>query len=463
MENPDQMRFLTAQNLILLNSVGASQQNSTNTSDAEMNFEIKNPAKKQKLSPNPNFNSGNLNSGSFNSAGSNYNSSPASPSESNHKLAPFIHKMELLIKNNENVFWSEDGKFMVIDGIRSDQFSTELERVGLSNKHESFIRQMNTYGFRKEEYHPSDNNTRIKFPNQVFAYFNKYFTRDFKDLQAVHSTGKRKPIQQERETVTQLQKHTNSQSALIESMKNELKHEKLKGQALQGFVSQLANDSRVCDNVQNEIYRFLATVLQSGNGNENDNGNNNGNSGNFINSRISAQITSNFTPPMSISPQTFPASQNINQNLNRNLNQNLNQNLNLAQNLSQNFTQNLPTQNHPQIIITQNSARNIPQQNVATLLPSPSNNLQNLQALQNLQIQNLQLLNHPLNISIFETSMQPQKVQSTEENQNIQVTENLTPQTLQQLQLLNFLAQQQQQQHQLRQTSLWRSGSRESA
>ena len=450
------MRFLTAQNLILLNSVGASQQNSTNTSDAEMNFEInENPAKKQKLSPNPNFNSGNLNSGnlnsgSFNSAASNYNSSPASPSESNHKLAPFIHKMELLIKNNENVFWSEDGKFMVIDGIRSDQFSTELERVGLSNKHESFIRQMNTYGFRKEEYHPSDNNTRIKFPNQVFAYFNKYFTRDFKDLQAVHSTGKRKPIQQERETVTQLQKHTNSQSALIESLKNELKHEKLKGQALQGFVSQLANDNRVCDNVQNEIYRFLATVLQSGNSSGNDNGNNNGNSGHFINPRISAQITSNFTPPISISPQNFPVSQNVNQNLCQNLNQNLNENL--AQNFSQNFSRNLSTQNHPQIIITQDSARNISQQNVTTLLPpSSSNNLQNLQALQNLQIQNLQLLNHPLNISIPETSMQPQKVQSTEENQNIQVTENLTPQTLQQLQLLNLLAQQQQQ---FRQTSL---------
>lgn len=44
-------------NLQLLNSVGTSQQNSTNTSDAEMNFEISenlnhNPAKKQKLNIN---------------------------------------------------------------------------------------------------------------------------------------------------------------------------------------------------------------------------------------------------------------------------------------------------------------------------------------------------------------------------------------------------------------------------
>jgi len=444
---PEKISYLAStlsQNLILLNSVGTSQQNSTNTSDAEMNFEInENPAKKQKLSPNPNFNSanlnsGNLNSGSFNSAASNYNSSPASPSEANPKLAPFIHKMELLIKNNENVFWSEDGKFMVIDGIRSDQFSSELERVGLSNKHESFIRQMNTYGFRKEEYHPADNNNRIKFPNQVFAYYNKYFTRDFKDLQAVHSTGKRKPIQQERETVSQLQKHTSSQSAVIAGLKNELKHEKLRGQALQGFASKLANDNRVSNDVQNEIYRFLATVLQ--------NGNNVNQGGLMVNPQVSAQVSS-FNPPMSTSPQNFQVTQNVNRNLNQNLNQNL------AQSLSQNFTQNL-AQNHPQIMnLNQNSTRNIPQN--ITLLPS--NNLQNLQAIQNLQIQNMMM--NPLNISIPEvTSMQPQKVQSTEETQNIQVTENLTPQTLQQLHLLNLL---QQQRH--RQTNLWHFGSGGSA
>merc|ERR1712178_602757 len=170
--------------------------------------------------------------------------SPSSPNDNIPKLAPFIHKMELLIKNDENVFWSEDGRYMVIDGIRSDQFSAELDRVGLSNKHESFIRQMNTYGFRKEEYHPTENKRRIKYPNQVFAYYNKNFTRDFKDLHAVYSTGKRKPIQQERETVSQLQKHTTNQSSIINSLRNELENEKLKSQNLQKFLTDLAQDNR---------------------------------------------------------------------------------------------------------------------------------------------------------------------------------------------------------------------------
>lgn len=343
----------------LLNSVGTSQQNSANTSDAEMNFEISennnnsNPAKKQKMnssSPDP------------------YTSSPNSTrSESTApKLAPFIHKMELLIKNNENVFWSEDGKFMVIDGIRSDDFSLELERVGLSNKHESFIRQMNTYGFRKEEYHPSENKQRIKYPNQVFAYFNKNFTRDFKDLHAVHSTGKRKPIQQERETVSQLQKHTTTQNSVINNLRTELENEKMKSQNLQNFVSKIASDKRVDSSVQNEIYRFLASMLQNSN-------------------------YSDITPPMSVSPQV---PQNLAQTLN---NQNLQQ--------QQNFQ--------------------IQQQNMETL-----QNLQLQSRIQNLQNQllgnnNIHLLNQPLNISIPDSvSMQPQTVQSTEENQNIQVTEN---------------------------------------
>jgi len=371
-------------NLNLLNSVGTSQQNSANTSDAEMNFEISennncNPAKKQKMSVSPNS----------------YTSSPNSTqSESAPKLAPFIHKMELLIKNDENVFWSEDGKFMVIDGIRSDDFSLELERVGLSNKHESFIRQMNTYGFRKEEYHPSENKLRIKYPNQVFAYYNKNFTRDFKDLHAVHSTGKRKPIQQERETVSQLQKHTTSQNALINNLRNELENEKMKSQNLQNFVSKIASDSRVESSVQNDIYRFLASMLQNSSSET---------------SGISKQITANFSPPTSVSPQ-----------------------------MPQNLAQTLTNQNNLQ----QQQNFQIQQQNIETLQNLHLQNqiqaqLQNLQNLGN----NIHLLNHPLNISIPDSSvsMQPQTVQSTEENQNIQVTENLTPQ----IQHLLFLASQQ--------------------
>merc|ERR1712178_234612 len=227
--------------------------------------------------------------------------SPSSPNDNIPKLAPFIHKMELLIKNDENVFWSEDGRYMVIDGIRSDQFSAELDRVGLSNKHESFIRQMNTYGFRKEEYHPVENKNRIKYPNQVFAYFNKNFTRDFKDLHAVHSTGKRKPIQQERETVSQLQKHTTTQNSVINNLRTELENEKLKSQNLQNFVSKIASDNRVESSLQNDIYRFLASMLQSQN----------------------SEITPNLTPPMSVSPQI--QQNTLAQTLN---NQNINQHQN---------------------------------------------------------------------------------------------------------------------------------------
>ena len=340
----------------LLNSVGTSQQNSANTSDAEMNFEISennNPAKKQKLSSSPNS----------------YTSSPNStPSESAPKLAPFIHKMELLIKNNQNVFWSEDGKFMVIDGIRSDDFSSELEKVGLSNKHESFIRQMNTYGFRKEEYHPVENKNRIKYPNQVFAYFNKNFTRDFKDLHAVHSTGKRKPIQQERETVSQLQKQTTNQHSLIKNLESQIANERMRSQKLQDLVLQIAGDSRVDSSLQNEIYRILAQ-----------NSNN-------------SEITPNFTPPMSVSPQ-------------------------IPQNLAQTLTnQNLQEQHNFQVQHQNQALHNLH-------LQTQIQNLVNNQLLGN------NLLNQPLNISIPDSSvsMQPQRVQSTEENQNIQVTENNIP------------------------------------
>jgi len=264
---------------------------------------------------------------------------------------------------------------MVIDGIRSDQFSAELDRVGLSNKHESFIRQMNTYGFRKEEYHPTTNKNRIKFPGQVFAYFNKNLTRDYKDLQAVHATGKRKPIQQERETVSQLQKHTNSQNVMINSLKTELEQEKIKTQALQKFLTNLAQDNRVSNSVQNDVFKFLAIT-----------GINALNSNQFLTN--STQITPDYTP-VSLA----------------------------AQNLVQNPVQNI-VQNPVQI---QNSVQ-IPQVNQQVLFPTQS-----------------------LNITIPDqthSSMFPQKMAPTDENQNIQVTEMTQQSSMEKL--LFLIAQQQQ-------------------
>merc|ERR1719219_2362554 len=102
-------------------------------------------------------------------------------------------------------------------------------------------------------------------------------------------------------------------------------------------------------------------------------------------------------------------------------------------------------QNLAQTLTNQN---NLQQQQNFQIQHQNMENLQNLHLQAQLQNQlqnlgnNIHLLNHPLNISIPDStlSMQPQTVQSTEENQNIQVTENLTPQMYQQL---LFLASQQ--------------------
>merc|ERR1719245_778306 len=157
----------------------------------------------------------------------------------------------------------------------------------------------------------------------------------------------------------------------------------MKSQNLQNFVSKIASDSRVESSVQNDIYRFLASMLQNSSSET---------------SGISKQITANFSPPTSVSPQ-----------------------------MPQNLAQTLTNQNNLQ----QQQNFQIQQQNIETLQNLHLQNqiqaqLQNLQNLGN----NIHLLNHPLNISIPDSSvsMQPQTVQSTEENQNIQVTENLTPQ-----------------------------------
>lgn len=180
------------------------------------------------------------------------------------KLAPFIHKLEHLLRNNRNVFWSEDGRYLVIDGIRSVEFSQELADVQLSNKHESFIRQMNTYGFRKEEYTPTPNAlTRpIRYPAQLFAYFNPNFTRDFKDYTAVHNKGKRKPIQQERETVSALKIEVQAQRNELNKLHLKLVDEQAINRRQTEFLTQIATSIGSTSQgavVANMIYKFLAT------------------------------------------------------------------------------------------------------------------------------------------------------------------------------------------------------------
>jgi len=176
------------------------------------------------------------------------------------KLAPFIHKLEHLLRNNRNVFWSEDGKFLVIDGIRSAEFSQELSDVQLSNKHESFIRQMNTYGFRKEEYTPSSELTRpIRYPSQLFAYYNPNFTQNVKNLTAVHNKGKRKPIQQERETVNQLKGDVLERDTALNQLAIKLAKEQEKTKRQQEFMTQIATSIGMPAFQSNLIYKFLAT------------------------------------------------------------------------------------------------------------------------------------------------------------------------------------------------------------
>lgn len=185
------------------------------------------------------------------------------------KLAPFIHKLEHLLRNNRNVFWSEDGKYLVIDGIRSVEFSQELADVQLSNKHESFIRQMNTYGFRKEEYTPTATLGReIKYPTQLFAYFNPNFTEDHRNYEAVHNKGKRKPIQQERETVSQLKLQVQAQQEDLNQLAVKLANEQQINRRQQEFMTQIAASIGTVANgagFANIIYKFLATETKTQN------------------------------------------------------------------------------------------------------------------------------------------------------------------------------------------------------
>lgn len=89
----------------------------------------------------------------------------------------------------------------MVNGIRTLDFTQELGGIGLSNKPESFIRQLNTYGFRKMQ-EPLDTSLVNKLnysTDQVSVYHNQYFTRHFKNINEIHAIGKRKPVNTDRD------------------------------------------------------------------------------------------------------------------------------------------------------------------------------------------------------------------------------------------------------------------------
>jgi len=117
------------------------------------------------------------------------------------KQIPFISKLERLLEQGKHICWSECGQNIVVNGIRTLDFTQELGGIGLSNKPESFIRQLNTYGFRKMQ-EPLDTSLMNKLnysTDQVSVYHNQYFTRHFKNINEIHAIGKRKPVNTDRD------------------------------------------------------------------------------------------------------------------------------------------------------------------------------------------------------------------------------------------------------------------------
>merc|ERR1712110_192813 len=124
------------------------------------------------------------------------------------RTIPFINKLERLLLAQKHICWSEDGQNIVVQGIRTEQFTKELGEIGLSNKPESFIRQLNTYGFRKIQ-EPLDNTlvSRLNLTaDQLSIYHNPHFTRHDKNLNEIHAIGKRKPVNNDREALAIAQK-----------------------------------------------------------------------------------------------------------------------------------------------------------------------------------------------------------------------------------------------------------------
>jgi len=145
-------------------------------------------------------------------------SNPSSPSSSASRLSPYsiksptkqiplITKLERLLEQAQHICWSECGQNIVVNGIRTIDFTQELGGIGLSNKPESFIRQLNTYGFRKLQ-EPLDASLMHKLNysvDQVSVYHNQYFTRHHKDISEIHAIGKRKPVNNDREELHKAQ------------------------------------------------------------------------------------------------------------------------------------------------------------------------------------------------------------------------------------------------------------------
>lgn len=106
------------------------------------------------------------------------------------KKTSFICKLESMLENEPQFFnWSPNGKAIVIRGLHCENFGKMLAKYRSSPKPATFLRNLNTYNFKKMPSITAGSLVQqgTSLADQYEVYANPAFTRDFKDIAVLHS------------------------------------------------------------------------------------------------------------------------------------------------------------------------------------------------------------------------------------------------------------------------------------
>lgn len=194
-------------------------------------------------------------------------------------LLPQFLKKVIAILNNEDstiVHWNESGEIIVIENI--DLFSDYiLPKYYKATKFNSFIRQLNLYGFKKSSSSTFINNKVAEFSHPYFKRGNEDLLRYIKKKKVVDNDGSNSPVLNESANSNLLLVISNLQQEIL-NLKNELRICKQENntlkQQLSQFNSELQYESMPNVNNNNENDYIFNDNININDSIENNNNNN---------------------------------------------------------------------------------------------------------------------------------------------------------------------------------------------
>lgn len=181
---------------------------------------------------------------------------PTTPTRPVPKKTSFICKLESMLENEPQFFsWSANGKAVVIRGLHCENFGNMLAKYRSSPKPATFLRNLNTYNFKKI---PSTTAGSLaqqgtSLADQYEVYANAAFTRDFKDIAVLHSAvyrdsrkeGQKRSASRKTQQLAESKKDAEIErlKSRVAELESELEHERSAAKRSRRGSSALDSDS----------------------------------------------------------------------------------------------------------------------------------------------------------------------------------------------------------------------------